>query len=90
MIFGPSVIVSWYIKNSSYIHCVRSVRILNYSGPCFPAFGLNMERYGLPYSVRMQENTDQNNSKYGHFSRSDCDNKTLHLYISHMEGSHYF
>ena len=24
-----------------------------------------------PYSVRMQENTDQKNSEYGHFSRSD-------------------
>ena len=24
-----------------------------------------------PYSVRMRENTGQNNSKYGHFSRSD-------------------
>ena len=24
-----------------------------------------------PYSVRMWENTDQNNSEYGHFSRSD-------------------
>ena len=24
-----------------------------------------------PYSVRMRENTDQNNSEYGHFSRSD-------------------
>ena len=23
-----------------------------------------------PYSVRMRENTDQNNSKYGHFLRS--------------------
>ena len=23
-----------------------------------------------PYSVRMQENADQNNSEYGHFSRS--------------------
>ena len=26
-----------------------------------------------PYSVRMQENTDQKNSKYGHFSRSDTE-----------------
>ena len=26
-----------------------------------------------PYSVRMQENADQNNSNYGHFSRSDSD-----------------
>ena len=24
-----------------------------------------------PYSFRMQENTDQNNSEYEHFSRSD-------------------
>ena len=33
-------------------HCVKSVRIRGYSGPYFPAFGLNM---------------DQNNSEYGHF-----------------------
>ena len=33
-------------------HCVKSVRIRSYSGPHFPAFGLN---------------TDQNNSEYGHF-----------------------
>ena len=26
-------------------HCVKSVRIRNYSGPYFPAFGLNTERY---------------------------------------------
>ena len=25
-----------------------------------------------PYSVQIWENTDQNNSKYGQFSRSDC------------------
>ena len=25
-----------------------------------------------PYSVRMRENTDQNNSEYGHFLRSIC------------------
>ena len=24
-----------------------------------------------PYSVQMRENADQNNSEYGHFSRSD-------------------
>ena len=42
-------------------HFIKSVRIRSYSGPHFPAFGLS------PYSVRLQENTDQNNSKYGHF-----------------------
>ena len=26
----------------------------------------------LRYSVRMRENTDQKNSKYGHFSHSKC------------------
>ena len=37
-------------------HCVKSVGIRSYSGPYFPAFGLN---------------ADQNNSEYGHFLRSD-------------------
>ena len=58
----------------TFIHCVKSVRILSYSGPHFPAFGLNTERYSVlrisPYSVRMRENAPQNNSKYGHFLRS--------------------
>ena len=39
-----------------------TLRKRSYSGPHFPAFGLN--------SVRMWENVDQNNSEYGHFSRS--------------------
>ena len=64
------------------LHCVKSDRIRSYSGPHFPAFGLN-----TPYNsnivrtirtecsvslrtVRMLENADQNNSEYGHFSRS--------------------
>ena len=29
-----------------------------------------------PYSVRMRENTDQNNFEYGHFLRSDCKSKS--------------
>ena len=43
----------------------------SYSGPYFPAFGLNTERYGeiSPYLVKMRENTDQNNSEYWHFLR---------------------
>ena len=49
-------------------HCVKCVRIRSYSGPHFPAFGLNIS----PYSVRMRENADQNNSAYGHFSRTEC------------------
>ena len=54
-------------------HCVKCVRIRSYSGPHFPAFGLNSERYGvsLLYSVQMRENADQNNSEYGHFLSSE-------------------
>ena len=62
------------------IHCVKSVRILSYSGPYFPTFGLNTERSEYlsiqsisAYSVQMRKNEDQNNSKYEHFSRSDWD-----------------
>ena len=32
-----------------------------------------------PYSVQMRENTDQNNSEYGHFSRSDTQTNNLCL-----------
>ena len=39
------------------MHCVKSVRIRSYSGL---------------HSVQMPENTDQNNSEYGHFLRSDA------------------
>ena len=45
----------------------KCVRIRSYSGPYFPATGLNTERYG----AQMRENTDQNNPKYGHFSRRE-------------------
>ena len=38
-------------------HCVKSARIWSYFGP---------------YSVRMRENKDQNNSEYRHFSRSEA------------------
>ena len=45
-----------------------SVRIWTYSGLYIPAFGLNTERYTV--FIRIRENTDQNNSEYGHFLRS--------------------
>ena len=59
-------------KNGSAYYCVKSVRIWSFSGPYFPAFGLNQ---GEIHSVRMRENTEQKNSQYAHFSRS------LRLYL---------
>ena len=61
-------------KNRHIIHCVKSVRIRSYSGPHFPAFGLNAP-------VRMRENANQNNSKYGHFLRSDIVLKHLTVFL---------
>ena len=43
------------VGDKDYPHYVKSVCIRIDSGP---------------YSVKMRENADQNNSEYGHFSRS--------------------
>ena len=57
----------------SFRHCVKSVRIQSYSSPHFPASDWYWEIRSISlYSVRMRENADQNNSKYGHFLRSEC------------------
>ena len=39
-------------KFQGHRHWVKSVRIRSYSGPYFPALGLNVERYGV--SLRIQ------------------------------------
>ena len=50
-------------------HCVKSVRIRSYSGQLRVS----------PYSVRMRENVDQNNSDYGHFLHSALERNGLTL-----------
>ena len=53
---------------------MKSVRIWNFSGPYFPAFGLNTDRYEV--SLRIQSKCGnirtRKNSVFGYFSRSDC------------------
>ena len=66
------------LEGPEYTHCVKSVRIRSYSGPYFPALGLNTDRYEVCDDVRIRENTDQNNSEYKHFSRSDNHNVDGH------------
>ena len=34
------------------LHCVKSVRIRSYSGPNFPTYGLNMERYSVSLLIQ--------------------------------------
>ena len=38
----------------STLQCVKSVCIQSYSGPYFPAFGLNMERYGVSLCIQSE------------------------------------
>ena len=38
--------------NVSNVHCAKSVRIWSYSGPYFPAFGLNKERYSVSNRIQ--------------------------------------
>ena len=59
---------AWRAQEATLSHCVKSVRVRSYSGPYFPAFGLD---------------TNQNNSEYGHFLRSE-------LFSSHLEGPMLF
>ena len=48
----------------------KNVRIRSFSGRYFPALWLNMEICNPLFSIRKRENTDQKNSKYGHFLHS--------------------
>ena len=49
---SPPVIDNYCLLDLIDLHCVKCVRIRSYSGPYFPAFGLNTERYGV--SLRIQ------------------------------------
>ena len=40
--------------NLSLRHCVESIDIWSISGPYFPSFGLNTERYGLPLCIQSE------------------------------------
>ena len=62
--YKPSFLVIFALvsfnSNVFYLvhHCVKSVRIRSYSGPHFPAFGLNTERYCGKMRTRITPNTD--------------------------------
>ena len=49
-------------------HCVKSVRIWNFSGPHFLKFGLNTEIYRVYLCIqsKCEKTEDQRNSEYGH------------------------
>ena len=42
------------LKIVKTMHCEKSVRIRSYSGPHFPSFGLNTERYGVSLPIHSE------------------------------------
>ena len=64
------------LENTIATHYVKNVRIRSYSGPYIPHSDWTRS---IPYSVRRRENTIQNNSEYGHFSRSDTASSIANL-----------
>ena len=82
----PRFVVTDMARDNRKLRCLKSVRIRSFFGPHFSTFGLNTEKYGVslriqsecrkirdifPYSDQIRENTDQNNSEYGHFLGSE-------------------
>ena len=43
-----------YMIKGNTDHCVKSVRIRSYSGPHFPAFGLNTDGYGVSFRIQSE------------------------------------
>ena len=63
------------LQNMQITHCVKNVRIGSFS---------------RPYSVRMRQNADQNNSEYGHFSRSDVSDEMACFGVKNIRGDDIF
>ena len=51
-VFSPGLEHPTIFKILLHSHCVKSVRIRSYSGPYFPAFGLNTEGYEVSFRVQ--------------------------------------
>ena len=69
------------LQSQTVIYCAKSVRIRSFLVRIFS----HLDKYGdilriSRYSVRIRENTDQRNSEYAHFSRSET-----HLVISQLK-----
>ena len=68
---------------------MNSVHIQSYSGPHFSRIRTEYVeiRSISPYSVRMRENADQNNSEYSHFLRSELND--LDISIEHSVNNYF-
>ena len=68
--------LAWESLSSQKPKCLKTINWVlfkhQYTAWKMPVFGVILVLI-FPYSVRMRENTDQNNPEYGHFLRSDND-----------------
>ena len=72
-------------KVNASLYCVKSVRIRSYCGPHFSRIFPYLDWMWVSLRIqseygKMRENTDQNNSKYGHFLRSVLATRKLSFY----------
>ena len=64
------------------VHSVKSVRIRSFSGPYFPTFRLNMERYGVSHRIQY---------KYGEIrTRETPSTDTFHAMIPSLSNLHLY
>ena len=47
-------LISILPSKGASIHYVKSVRVRSFSGPYFPTFGLNTEKYGVPLRIQSE------------------------------------
>ena len=62
-------------NNISFLtRCGKCPNTEFFSGPYFPTFGLNTERYGVPLRIQSKcgKIWTRKNSVFGHFSRNVC------------------
>ena len=71
MLSGRPQMEHWL--SMGYIHCVKSVQIVVFSGPYFPAFGLNWTEYFVSHRIQSEcwKIRTRKNYVSGHFSHSD-------------------
>ena len=53
-LWSDNIFVNFHQVYKRGLYCVESVRIRRFSGPYFPAFGLNMERYFVPFRIQSE------------------------------------
>ena len=69
----------------TYFHILNILNTLRENCPYSELFWSVFSHIRTVYGemLRMRENTDQNNSEYGHFLRSDCAGKSMNLVWTH-------